>query len=51
MVLQLGDAAAVEQQAQRAEDFLDLGVAAAALERDGVAALEGLGSLPPSGGG
>ena len=40
--LQLGDAAAVEEQAERAEHFLDLGVAAGALERDVVAVAERL---------
>ena len=42
MVLSWADAAAVEQQAERAEDLLDLGVAAGALERDHVAVCERL---------
>ena len=38
--LQLGDATAVEQQRHRAEDLLDLGVAAGARQRDAVAVAE-----------
>ena len=48
---QLGDPATVEQQAERAEHLLDLGVAAAALERDHVAAASGSVLAPVSGGG
>ncbi len=40
--LELGHAAAVEDQAQRAEHLLDLGVAAGALERDDVSVAERL---------
>ena len=42
--LELRDAAAVEQQAQRAEHLLDLRVAAGALDRDGVAVPERVGA-------
>ena len=48
--LQLGDAATVEEQAQRAEHLLDLGVAAGALERYLVAARERVAAGARSGG-
>ncbi len=47
--LQLGHATAVEDQAQRAEHLLDLGVAAGALDRDDVAVPSGLSLAPVSG--